>query len=165
MEEKKNQEITGEDVIESPSKVSNFLPYGKYFLLAMAVIIQVLLAYTVVDKNYHRIYSALESSRSSETFIYPITDLIVNPANSNGRRYLVVELSLELKSEECALLIEKNIQKLKHNLNETLATRTVEQLVQFQEREMLRKELAIVTNRTIGENSVQNLYFTKYVMQ
>lgn len=154
-----------DEVIESSSKVSNFLPYGKYFLIAMAVIIQVLLAYTVVDKNYHRIYSALESSRIPDPFIYPINDLIVNPANSNGKRYLVVELSLELRSQECALLVERNIQKLRHNLNETLASRTVEQLVQFRERELLRSELAIVTNRTIGENSVQNLYFTKYVMQ
>jgi len=158
-----NREESIEDV--KLVKSSKFLPYGKYFLIVLVLIIQVLVAYTIVDKNYEKIYQVVQSRSEPIPVTYQLNELIVNPAGSQGKRYLVVEISLELESESSILQVEKNIQKLKHNVNESLSARTVEQLVQYREREVLRMEIRNVINQSIGENSVRNLYFTKYVMQ
>ncbi len=159
----RDESVDIEEVTVSNS--SKFLPYGKYFLIALVLVIQVLVAYTIVDKNYEKIYQVVQTRSEPVSVTYQLSELIVNPAGSQGKRYLVVEISLELESESAILLVEKNIQKVKHNVNESLAARTVEQLVQYREREVLRMEIRNVINQSIGENSVRNLYFTKYVMQ
>lgn len=147
------------------TKSSIFLPYGKYFLIALVLVIQVLAAYTLVDKNYEKIYEIVQSKNEPVPVAFLLDELIVNPAGSQGKRYLVVEISLELESETSIALVQQNLQKVKHNVNESLAARTVDQLVQYREREVLRMEIINVINQSIEENSVRNLFFTKYVMQ
>lgn len=147
------------------TKSSIFLPYGKYFLIALVLVIQVLAAYTLVDKNYEKIYEIVQSKNKPVPVAFLLDELIVNPAGSQGKRYLVVEISLELESETSIALVQQNLQKVKHNVNESLAARTVDQLVQYREREVLRMEIINVINQSIEENSVRNLFFTKYVMQ
>jgi|SRR6056297_1951273 len=144
---------------------SKFLKYGKYFLFLVLFSLQALIAYAIVDKNYSKIYNLLNTQSNDDFVVYKMDELIVNPAGSEGQRFLVVEISIELNNIEHVELIDHNLQKLKHNMNEALASRTVKDLLQFSEREKLRYELKYIVNREIGENSVRNLYYTKYVMQ
>ena len=151
---------------KKPKKVgSKFLVYGKYFLFVVLFSMQALLAYAIVNRNYTVIYNLLNSPENDDFVVYKMDELIVNPAGSQGQRFLVVEISIELRNAEQIELIDHNLQKLKHNINEALASRTVDELLQFSEREKLRYELKFIVNREIGEDSVRNLYYTKYVMQ
>ena len=97
-----------------------FRPVGKYFLLALIIIGQALLAYTVVDKNYEEIHGFFDRYRSDGFGTYQLDELIVNPAETNGHRYLLVEISLELVDKEDVELIKSNELKLKHGLIEFL---------------------------------------------
>ena len=90
--------------------------------------------------------------------------LVVNPENTNGRRYLMVEISLELNVEHIPLMETTN-PRVRQELIETFSRRTVSQLTTPKERDLLRKEAVEIINSSIGETSVQNLYFTKYVLQ
>lgn len=151
---------------KKPKKVgSKFLVYGKYFLFLVLFSMQALLAYAIVDRNYPTIYNLLSTPANDDFVVYQMDELIVNPLGSQGQRFLVVEISIELRNTEQIELIDHNMQKLKHNMNEALSARTVEELLQFSEREKLRYELKYIVNREIGEDSVRNLYYTKYVMQ
>lgn len=145
--------------------VAKFLPFGKYFLILLVLVAQGIVAYQIVDKNYERIFSLIDSLLEPQPVNYTLGELIVNPAGSNGQRFLVVELSLELRDEKHAELIDKNKEKIKHNMLEVLSSRSVAQLNKFEEREILRNELAEITNDAIGVHSVRNLYYTRYVMQ
>lgn len=147
------------------SNDSKFLSFGKYFLFVVVFCVQALLAYAIVDRNYAGIYRTFENIGGDNFAVYKMDELIVNPAGTNGQRYLVVEISMELEHSDHIELINQNIQRIKHNMNESLSSRTVNQLVRFEERELLRRELAVIVNREIGEHSVRNLYYTKYVMQ
>ena len=162
-------EIMAENEIEyeekKPKSVgSKFLKYGKYFLFVVLFSMQALLAYAIVDRNYTVIYNLLNSPENDDFVVYKMDELIVNPAGSQGQRFLVVEISIELRNAEQIELIDHNLQKLKHNINEALASRTVDELLQFSEREKLRYELKFIVNREIGEDSVRNLYYALYVM-
>jgi flagellar basal body-associated protein FliL len=144
---------------------SKFLMYGKYFLFVVLFSLQALLAYGVVDRNYPKIYSIVNSTMKDNFVVFKMDELIVNPAGSQGQRFLVVEISLELEDSMHIELIISHMQRIKHNMIEALASKTVDQLVQFEEREKLRTELKNIVNREIGQHSVRHLYYTRYVMQ
>lgn len=163
------QEIEGTPVEEEErgeeKKTSKFLPFGKYFLLLLVIAAQAFLAYTVVDENYAEVYSYLHSNDPEDFATYQMDELVVNPAGTNGKRYLMVEISLELANKDHIELLDNNKSKLKQDMIEVLSSRTIPQLTSREGREILRSDLIRVINTVIGVRSVRNLYFTKYVMQ
>lgn len=144
---------------------AKFLPFGKYFLILLVIASQVVLAYQIVDHNYGKVFEYVDSLFAPVPGSYTMEELIVNPSGSNGQRFLVVQVSLELRDQKHEELIEKNVQKVKHGMIEVLSSRTVYQLNTYEEREILRNELAEVINNAIGVHSVRNLYYIRYVMQ
>lgn len=144
---------------------AKFLPFGKYFLILLILVAQAVLAFQIVDNNYGKFFQFIDNLIQPEPGVYQLSELIVNPAGSNGQRFLVVEISLDIRDEKHIELIDKNNQKIRHNMIEVLSSRTVSQLNMYNEREKLRNELAEVINDAIGVPSVRNLYYTRYVMQ
>ena len=143
----------------------NFLKAGKYFLGLVVIVSQVFLAYQIIDMNYERIYAFVSGLMPEQSASYQLEELVVNPSGSNGQRYLVVEISLDLKDRRHIELIQNQQQRIKHEMNEVLSSRTVDQLTQLEVREQLREELTDIVNQAIGRGSVRNLYYTRYVMQ
>lgn len=144
---------------------SKFLSIGKYFLILLVLGAQGYGAYGIVNANYEKIYGFFDSFKSDHSGSYQMEELIVNPAETNGQRYLMVQISLELKDKDDTELIDKNKMKIRHDLIEFLSSRTVDQLIHFEQRELLRKEMVDIINDAVGKRSVRNLYYTKYVMQ
>ena len=91
---------------------------------------------------------------------YQMDQLVVNPANTNGRRYLMVEISLELNVEHIPLMETTN-PRVRQELIETFSRRTVSQLTTPKERDLLRKEVVEIINSSIGETSGTELVFHK----
>lgn len=148
----------------APKKSNKILVLGKIFLLLLILSGQTYLAYVIVDKYYPVIYAKIHLDPPPEMGVYEMEQLVVNPANTNGRRYLLVEISLEMVAEDIPKMETIN-PKIKQDMIETLSSRTVSQLTTSQERERLRKELSEIINSSLGSSSVHNLYFTKYVLQ
>lgn len=150
---------------KSKFKALKFQQIGKYFLFVLLLIIQGLVAYTIVERNYESIYSYTNSVFPTESGKYELEQIIVNPSDTNGQRYLLVEISLELVDKEDEQLIEADISKIRNNLIEYLSSRSVAQLQGIEQKENLRFELVSIINSTIERRSVRNLYYSKYVMQ
>ncbi|KPP96480.1 MAG: flagellar basal body-associated protein FliL [Bacteroidetes bacterium HLUCCA01] len=146
-------------------KSSKFLAFGKYFLLLAAVVFQIGAAYTLVDENYERIYVSVFGGLPDFSAEYPMEDIVVNPARSNGQRFLVIGMSLELYHHDHIPLLERNLTNIKENLMRIAASRSVNELVAFEEREVMREEMINEINEITGVSSVRNLYFTRYIMQ
>lgn len=146
-------------------KSSKFLAFGKYFLLLAAVVFQIGAAYTLVDENYERIYVSVFGGLPDFSAEYAMDDIVVNPARSNGQRFLVIGMSLELHHHDHIPLLERNLTNIKENLMRIAASRTVNELVAFEEREVMRQEMINEINEITGVSSVRNLYFTRYIMQ
>ena len=137
---------------------------GKIFLLVLILAGQAYLAYVIVDKYYPSIYVMMNQEKPPEIGTYQMEQLVVNPANTNGRRYLMVEISIELNVEHIPIMEISN-PRVRQELIETFSKRTVSQLTTPKERDLLRREVVEIINSSIGQTSVQNLYFTKYVLQ
>ncbi|MCG8373684.1 MAG: flagellar basal body-associated FliL family protein [Balneolales bacterium] len=164
MAEKKAPAPKKKKPVKGKKPKSKFLVLGKYFLLLFILCGQAYLAYVIVDKYYPSIYAKMNEEKPPELTTYLIEQMVVNPANTNGRRYLLVEISLEMNVDHVPIL-ETNNPRVKQEMIESFSSRTVSQLTQPEEREVLRQEISEIINASIGETSVHNLYFTKYVLQ
>lgn len=147
------------------SKPSKFRRAGKYFLLLFLILVQAFVAYSVMDKNYDAIYSYTQHLTPDEVGKYELEEIIVNPADTNGQRYLLVQLSLELVDKVDQSKIEENESKIRNNLIKFLSSKTVDDLQGIKGKEDLRLELVKIINNAIDARSVRNLYYSKYVMQ
>lgn len=144
---------------------SKILTWGKYFLLAIIIAVQGVLAFSYVNKNFEDIYLTIYGSLPDYTDYYPLSDIVVNPANTNGQRFAVVGMSLEVKHTNDIPLIQQRELQVRERLSTIIAGKSVAQLTSLEEREAMRLELTRAINETIGTDSVRNLYFTKYIMQ
>lgn len=147
------------------SKQSIFRRYGKYFLLLFLVLGQVFVAYSIVNKNYDAIYDYTQSLIPEERGKADLKEIIINPADTNGQRYLLVQLSLELDDKDDQTLIEEHRSKIRNNIIKYLSAKTVSELQGIEGKEDLRIELIQLINQAIDSRSVRNLYYSKYVMQ
>ncbi|MDR8394246.1 flagellar basal body-associated FliL family protein [Aliifodinibius sp. S!AR15-10] len=150
---------------KNKSKASKFRTVGKYFLIILIFLGQAYLAYAIVDKNYEKTYQFIHELNSSGIGHFTFEKLIVNPAGTNGQRYLLVEITLETVNKEHVSQIQQNRSKIRHDMIEYLSSRTVDELEGLKEKEKLRLGLIRTINNALGLRSVRNLYYTKYVMQ
>lgn len=150
---------------KSRFKALKFQSIGKYFLLVLVLGVQAYIAYTIVEKNYASLYNYTNSFFPETKGEYELEKIIVNPADTNGQRYLLVEISLELRDKEDEELIASSHSKIRNNLIEYLSSLSVTELQGRDRKENLRLELVRIINSTIDKRSVRNLYYSKYVMQ
>jgi len=147
------------------SKASKFRRIGKYFLILLVLVAQGFLAYEIMAKNYKTVYTYVHSFIPKKPGKFDLKQIIVNPANTNGQRYLLVQISLELVNKDDKALLSENRSKIRNDLIKYLSTRTVSQLQGIEGKEEMRLKLVKIINRDIGKRSVRNLYYSKYVMQ
>ncbi len=94
-----------------------------------------------------------------------LTDIIVNPANSEGRRLLMVSLGIE--SIDPALLesITAREMVVRDTIIKILGRRTVEELAAIEQRNIIKDELLHAVNGVVTEGEISRMYFTQYVLQ
>jgi flagellar FliL protein len=113
--------------------------------------------------------------------IYMIDDLVINPAQSGGRRHLLVSLGLEYHEEHghdggghgggegelsgVAAELQQREPQLRDNLITLLAGQDISVLSDIKYREKIRKSLLKAINYYLHGGKVDKLYFTKYVFQ
>jgi flagellar protein FliL len=96
---------------------------------------------------------------------YMISDLIINPAESGGRRHLMVSLGLEYHDELLKAELEKRDPQIRDNLITLLAGQQISVLSDIKYREKIRQSLLKAVNYYLEEGQVPKLYFVNYVFQ
>ncbi len=110
--------------------------------------------------------------------VYPIEDVVVNPAGTSGSRYLSVSIGVEMDAvpqegggeghgapaKTASPLDEKKLQ-LRDAMINILSSKTIEQLTNSAEKENIRTEITQAFNRILGEGKVHQIYFVEFVLQ
>jgi flagellar FliL protein len=96
---------------------------------------------------------------------YMITDLIINPAASAGRRHLLISLGLEYHDPLMKEELTRREPQIRDNLITLLAGQDATVLTDIRYRESIRNSLLKAVNYYIDDGEVAKLYFTKYVFQ
>ncbi|MCX6640541.1 MAG: flagellar basal body-associated FliL family protein [bacterium] len=96
---------------------------------------------------------------------YLINDLIINPAESGGRRHLMVSIGLEYRDALIKLELEKRDPQIRDNLITLLAGQQISVLSDIKFREKIRESLLNSVNYFLEAGQVEKLYFVSYVFQ
>lgn len=153
------EEITTEENGKNGSKT------GKIFLLTGMLAAEFILGFFLIKNFYPSIHDMLSGFTASDPVYYPIEEIIVNPANTDGSRYLLLSIAIQVENEGASAKLKEKHAIVVDDINTLLSRYTTNELNNIEMRELIKKELAIMINKTLEENSVQDLFFTKYVMQ
>jgi len=176
---------------ESTPKASRF-PIKKYGIYGAAALVIIAAAYFVTLKvvkpmvsggtateeaadNSHAKTDDHKESKSSDKHgdsdesaagdIHMIEGLIVNPANTGGRRFLSASVGFELQSPEANTLFNEREAVIRDALITILSSQTIPELSDFKQREKLRQLIKLRVEKLLDTKEVEAVYFTEFVLQ
>jgi len=94
-----------------------------------------------------------------------IDGLVVNPAGTDGSRYLMVTVGLESASGKVLKELGEKDVVLRDAIITVLSSKTVAELASVAQRDALREEIRAAVNARLRGGEVDRLYFTQYVLQ
>lgn len=96
---------------------------------------------------------------------YEVDNMIVNPAESQGSRYLMVNVGFESEAQEVLTELENKEVVVRDRVIKLLGEFTVPELSDIDRRAFLKDTLRTSVNAVLQEGAVRRLYFTQYVLQ
>jgi flagellar FliL protein len=108
-------------------------------------------------------------SRNTESLtvgpMYPLDNFIVNLLSEGGRRYLKVQMNLELEGEELAEELDTKVPVIRDLIIRIMSSKTIEEISTAKGKEKLKNQLVNKLNMRIKDGQLQNIYFTEFVIQ
>jgi len=109
--------------------------------------------------------SGESASRLDDILFFKLDPLIVNPAGSDGERYLKASITLETYDVDVQRELEKRLPQIKNQINNILASKSIAQVAGSEDRERLRREILNRVNGMIVGGRITNVYFEEFVFQ
>ena len=94
-----------------------------------------------------------------------LSNIIVNPADSDGRRLLMISLGMETAEGSILESITEREMVVRDTIIKILGTRTVEELANIEQRTLIKNQLRTAVNGVLTEGEIDRMYFTQYVLQ
>lgn len=98
-------------------------------------------------------------------FIYSIADVIVNPANTDGKRLLLTNVGFDVQQEDMIEKLKKREALVKDAIISTLSSKNVAELNNTTYRDTLKNEISSRLAKLIPDIKINRIYFSKYIIQ
>ncbi len=98
-------------------------------------------------------------------FIYSIDDIIVNPADTDGKRLLLTSVGFDLPKAEMETELKSREAMVKDVVITTLSSKDISQLINTAYRDSLKIEITGQLKKMIPDVTINNVYFRKYIIQ
>jgi flagellar basal body-associated protein FliL len=146
-----------------------------YFLTAM-----VILPLTSANEVDSQVPEQKVEDLQDNHLIFLVNDIIINPAGTNGTRFLLTTIGFEVRTTglngkvetggevEAAKVkseIEEKEVEVRDILNSVLTSKNLDELADVKKRESLRNEIAQKVGETLKSDSLTKVYFSKFVIQ
>ena len=99
------------------------------------------------------------------TYIYTISDIVINPAGTGGTRYLSVSFGFELESELLVAKFEDRESIIRDALITILSSKTVAHLTDLKQKEIIRYQIEKRVSKIMKTNELAGVYYTDFVLQ
>ncbi len=96
---------------------------------------------------------------------YEVENIIINPAQSQGGRYLMINVGFESDKEVVLTELENKEVVIRDRVIKMLGEFTVPELSDIDRRSFLKDTLLSSVNAVLKDGEVRRLYFTQYVLQ
>ena len=107
----------------------------------------------------------LEILQKGKGELYDFADIVVNPAGTGGRRYLVISMTFELSDKKVVKEVSEKEPILRDALLTHLAAKHFDYVTEVANIEEMRKEMQDILNKHLEKGKVLRIYFTGYVLQ
>lgn len=97
--------------------------------------------------------------------IYTIKDIVVNPANTGGTRFLSVSFAFEVKSDSLNLQLQAKELMVRDALITILSAKSVAQLTDPKEKEIVRYQIRKRISDLLKTDQLAAVYYTDFVLQ
>lgn len=97
--------------------------------------------------------------------IYMINDLIINPAGSQGGRYVAMSIGLGVDKPSALEELKTRDIQVRDAIIALLSQKTLGKFVAIEERIKLKQEILDLVNEKLNSDNVESIYFTEYVIQ
>lgn len=97
--------------------------------------------------------------------MYPLDIFTVNLLSESGRRYLKVEMNLELEGEELAHELDTKKPVLRDIIIRILSAKSLEEISTVKGKETLKEQIVAEINTRIKDGKIKNVYFVDFVVQ
>lgn len=97
--------------------------------------------------------------------IYPIEDIIVNPAGTDGKKLLLASLGFDVAPAEAMKEFEAKEILVKDIIISIMSKKTLSFLKQNSYKDTLRAEIISSLQEFLPEVTINRIYFSKYIIQ
>jgi flagellar basal body-associated protein FliL len=97
--------------------------------------------------------------------VFVVENLIVNPAGTNGTRFLNTTVGFGIKSEKELKILEEKSSQIRDRLITIFSGKTLAELSNPSQKELLRKEILLKSNEITSPVKVLGIYFVDFVIQ
>lgn len=97
--------------------------------------------------------------------VYTVENMVLNPAQSGGTRYLVLSISFSVKDSTTVSKMKDREPELRDILLKVLGSKTVPQLSDIAARPALKAEVRAQAGRLFGEKTITDVFFPQFVIQ
>jgi flagellar protein FliL len=123
-------------------------------------------AATTEEKGEGEHGSGKEGEKKAGATVAVLENLVLNPAGSNGTRFLMAAVAAEVKDEKVKEEMTGRDAELRDAILRILGERTVDQLADMNQRESLKKQVTDSLNaRLQNKSAIKRVYFPQFVIQ
>jgi flagellar basal body-associated protein FliL len=101
----------------------------------------------------------------AESSVMMLDEIVINPAETAGRRYLAITIGLENHLPETDKTLDKKRPIIRDALISLLSAKHMDELSRITYRDSLKQEMKEAVNRQLGDSTVSAVIFTGYVLQ
>jgi flagellar protein FliL len=94
-----------------------------------------------------------------------LENMVINPAGSTGKRFLIVSIGLESHTPATLEELKTKEVVVRDTVLKVLGVRTAEELASIERRTELKDEIREAVNAVVKEGEVDRMYFTQFVLQ
>ncbi len=98
-------------------------------------------------------------------FVYMVEDLIINPANTDGKRLLLSSLGFDVSTEKEHKALKAKDVLLKDAIISVMGSKELAQLGNTAYRDTLRIEITKRLSYVMPDVKINTIYFSKYILQ
>ncbi|MBN2896925.1 MAG: flagellar basal body-associated protein FliL [Campylobacterales bacterium] len=97
--------------------------------------------------------------------MFPLDTFTVNLLSESGRRYLKVQMNLELSGEELGVELDTKKAVIRDIIIRLLSSKALEEISTSKGKEKLKDQIVTELNMRLKDGSVNNVFFTEFVVQ
>jgi len=97
--------------------------------------------------------------------MFPLDTFTVNLLSESGRKYLKVQMNLELGGEELAAELDGKKAVIRDIIIRILSSKSLEEISTMKGKDKLKQQIVDALNARLVDGKIKNVYFTDFVIQ